>query len=264
MLKGIRIEICAGSEQDVETASAFDEIDRIEYNSHLEKDGLTPDHDSYLRVREHTKKSLFPMVRVKEGPFTADDEEKRRMLSEAEFFLTHGADGIVFGILNQDGSVDVPFTKEMSDLIHSYKKEAVFHKAFDVTKDPDEACRILIQLHIDRVLTSGRKPSSKDGETFIAAYNSRYGGQIEFQPAGGVNGDNIIEILQRTGCTRFHMSLRSAAETSSGKIEHVLKEIRNMPRLPYVSRLTGEDAEMLENDRFEYHIEDQEDDHDHM
>ena len=58
-------------------------------------------------------------------------EKYQTMLKDAEGMLKAGADGIVFGFLNADRTIDLKRTGMMSDLIHSYHKEAVFHKAFD-------------------------------------------------------------------------------------------------------------------------------------
>ena len=43
----------------------------------------------------------------------------------------------------------------MVSLIKSYQKKLVFHRAYDCVKDPYASIEILINLGIDRLLTSG-------------------------------------------------------------------------------------------------------------
>ena len=88
------------------------------------------------------------------------------MFLDAEDFA-EGADGIVFGFLNPDHTIDEGMTEKMVDLIHSFGKTAVFHRAFDNTRDGDEAIRALIRCHVDRVLTSGQKETCLLGADMI-------------------------------------------------------------------------------------------------
>ncbi len=57
---------------------------------------------------------------------------------------TVGADGVVFGVLESDGKIDVKRTKRMRQLIG--KRQAVFHRAFDVTPDPFKALEQLVDI----------------------------------------------------------------------------------------------------------------------
>lgn len=51
------------------------------------------------------------------------------MLEEAELLLGHGADGIAFGFLNADRTIERKKTEAMAELIHKRGGEAVFHRA---------------------------------------------------------------------------------------------------------------------------------------
>ena len=81
------------------------------------------------------------MVRPRAGGFCYDETEAQLMLEEAELFLEHGADGIAFGFLKADRTVDAERRKKMVELIHVKGGEAVFHRAFDVTPEPVKSYR---------------------------------------------------------------------------------------------------------------------------
>lgn len=261
MLYGIKIEICCGSIEDVKTADKYDEIDRMEVNSHLEEGGLSMDHDVFLQVRSLTKKQLMCMVRQKPGDFIYTSEQKQAMLAEAEYYMQHGADGIVFGSLTEDHEIDLPFTKQMIELIHTYHKEAVFHKAFDETPDFSLAAKQLCELQCDRLLTSAHCPDCLQGAKIIGMLEEKYGDRMQILPGGGINASNVVETLKETRCSRFHMSLR--AEVPEQKLIDVLEAIRKTHAPSGQHILTGEDEAMFEEDAYEETMETQEDTHEH-
>lgn len=255
----ITIEICAGSVQDVITASKFKEVNRIELNCALELGGLTPSLNTFLLSKKYSDKKILCMVRPRGAGFIYNDIEKECMLKDAETFLKEGADGIVFGSLNKDHTVDEAFTEKMVTLIHSYHKEAVFHKAFDETEDPYKALHTLISLHVDRILTSGTKPDCTEGAEIIAGLVKESDHQIQILPGGGIRADNVLSILHKTGCDQFHMSAKSYLNDNGSypavdadNIQKVLAKLNYKPK----PSLTGEDIAMLKNDHYESYWDD--------
>jgi copper homeostasis protein len=123
--------------------------------------------------------------------------------------LENRADGIVFGYLLPDNTIDAKRTKETTALIHSYGKEAVFHKAFDLCPDYDEASRLLIDCGVDRVLTACG-PDIQNGLLILKELNERYGSKLAYLPGGGVTADNIRHILDVSGCRQIHMSAKQS------------------------------------------------------
>ena len=209
MKNNIQIEICTGSLRDVISASAFAEVDRIELNCALALGGLTPSLHTLKEAKRLSEKKIIAMVRVRAAGFLYEEHEKDLMLKDAECFLQNGADGIVFGCLNNDHDVDEPFTQKMCALIHSYGKEAVFHKAFDDARDLFEAAEALIRCRVDRVLTSGKAKDALRGAQILQALNRKYGNELSFLPGGGVNEDNVNRILEISECAQIHMSAKS-------------------------------------------------------
>lgn len=215
MKNGITVEICAGSLSDVMAAVSVGETDRIELNCALELGGLTPSLSTLKQAVALTDKPVIAMVRPRGAGFVYNETEKQTMYEDAVLFLENGAAGIVFGSLDEDQTVDEDFTAEMVRLIHSYGKQAVFHKAFDETPDLSAACETLIRLGIDRILTSGGRPDVSSGSAMISHLLSVYGDRIEILPGGGVSENNISDVLRTTGAKQIHMSAKVTV-TQSG------------------------------------------------
>ncbi len=206
MLNNITIEVCCGTLSDVMTAIR-QPIDRIELNTALELGGLTVNTALLKEVKKITALPICCMVRTRTGGFCYSDREFQLMLKQADDLLKAGADGIVFGFLNEDCTVNEVQTERMVRLIKNYHREAVFHKAFDLTDMP-EAIRVLVDLGVHRILTSGGNnyPHSLDGVPMLRRLAIRYDGLIQILPGGGVRADNVAELLQTTGLRQVHCS----------------------------------------------------------
>ena len=157
------------------------------------------------------------------------------MLKDAKAMLEAGADGIVFGFLNEDRTVDLERTKEMTELVHSYHREAVFHKAFDETDDLDLSIRELISCGIDRVLTGGKAvyPDILKGCEVLHDLYQKYHEQIAILPGGGVRIENIQDVIKISGCGQVHMT--SKRQSKGGYLE--LDEIQLQEMLRKIETL---------------------------
>lgn len=206
-MKQTKIEICCGSIDDVLLASTHP-IDRIELNSALELGGLTPTLSTLKMAKETVKQPIVCMVRPRGAGFVYSEKQIENMLMDAKALLDEKADGIVFGFLRKDHTIDKEKTKRMVELIHSYGKEAIFHKAFDECVDMEQACLDLIECRVERILTGGGKCSIAEGSRIIGELHEKYGNQIEFLPGGGVTPDNILEILENTKSNQIHMTAK--------------------------------------------------------
>lgn len=209
MIKNKVIEICAGSIEDCATAEMFP-VDRIELNSAIELGGLTPSVGTLLQAKQVTKLPICCMVRPRTAGFVYTEKQFESMLFDAKLLLEHGADGIVFGFLHEDSTIDVNRTKTMAELIKSYGKEVVFHKAFDQTPDKIKACETLIECGVDRILTSGGEnyPHIEQGFDCLKELIEHYNNQITILVGGGVRAHNIRNIIESTNCTQIHMTAK--------------------------------------------------------
>jgi copper homeostasis protein len=153
-MANVLLEICCGSIDDAIEAENGG-ADRVELCSALFLDGLTPSVGTIQEAKRRLKIPIMGMVRPRGGGFAYSEAEVATMERDAEAAVENGADGVVFGILQSDGRIDIPRCRRIRHLIG--KHQAVFHRAFDVTPDPFQALEQLVDLGITRVLTSGKK-----------------------------------------------------------------------------------------------------------
>lgn len=201
------LEICCGSFEDAMAAWKAG-AKRVELNSALFLGGLTPTTACLDLVKAETGLQVISMVRPRGAGFCYTDLQVRQMFAEAKELLEHGSDGLAFGFLTPEAEVDVELTGRMVELIHSYGKEAVFHRAFDCVKDPYRTAEQLIELKVDRILTSGLEEKAWDGIPVLKELVERYGSQIEILAGSGVNAGNARELKEKTGVTQVHSSCR--------------------------------------------------------
>ena len=178
--------------------------DRLELNSALKLDGLTPSLATLVAVKEQVPLPVIAMVRPRAGDFVYDDAEFLAMRKDAEALLERGADGLAFGFLTAESAVDQRRTRELVQMIGP--KVSVFHRAFDVTPDPFGALEMLIDLGVTRVLTSGQQPSASEGAELIRRLIERASGRIEILPGAGISPKNAADLIVRTGARQIHGS----------------------------------------------------------
>lgn len=215
-------EICAGSYEDC-LAAAAGGANRVELNAALSVGGLTPTITALKWVKRDTDLKVICMVRPRAAGFCYAEKEKMLMFAEAELLLEAGADGLAFGFLREDGGIDEESTGKMIGLIHRAKKEAVFHRAFDVAKDAHGTMKTLIALGCDRVLTSGRQAKAVEGKGLLKDLQETYGDRIGILAGSGVNADNVSELMRDTGITQVHSSCRGYrrdATTAAGNVSY--------------------------------------------
>ena len=203
----ITVEICCGGYEDALQA-ARGGAERIELNSALYLGGLTPGIGSMKLVREDTDLSVISMVRPRGGGFCYSDAEYKAMYRDAMELLEAGSDGIAFGFLLNGGEIDQDRTGQMTELIHSYGKTAVFHRALDCAGACDESVEKLIALHVDRVLTSGGKKTAWEGRERIQQLQKSYGDQIQILAGSGINSENAQKFINETGVSQIHSSCK--------------------------------------------------------
>ena len=207
------LEVCCGSVEDVLQA-ARGGADRVELNSCLFHGGLTPSIGALITAKQLCSLPVMAMVRPRQGGFCYTDAEYKTALNDAEQLLAHGADGLVFGFLNADGTLDAERTRELCRIAGN--KTKVFHRAIDVAPDWRPMLAQLIELGVDRVLTSGQAPDVYYGVDVIREMMDFARGAIQILPGAGVNLKNVDAILERTGCDQIHVArFRQALDPST-------------------------------------------------
>lgn len=213
-MKKILVEVCCGSADDVIEAKKAG-ADRVELNSDLFHGGLTPTVGSLLVAKRETGMKIMTMVRPREGGFCYTEAEFAVAIEDAKQLLANGSDGLVFGFLHTDGTIDVKRTAILAKLAYSAGKEAVFHRAIDVVPDWKQALDLLIDLNITRVLTSGQEADVSNGTETVREMIRYAAGRIQILPGAGITARNYQRIVAETGTDQIHLAAhRSVADTS--------------------------------------------------
>lgn len=202
-------EICCGSAEDA-IAAWNGGAKRIELNSDLFHGGLTPSIGTLIIVKNTVPDlKVMTMIRPREGGFCYTETEYSVMKADAKALLDAGADGIVFGFLNPDGTVNQERCAEMMAIIGN--RVSVFHRAIDVTPDWQKAMDILIELGVHRILTSGQKPTVVEGLETIKQMIAYADNRIEVLPGGGISQDNAAYVKNHLGNGMLHAAIHRIA-----------------------------------------------------
>ena len=202
-MRKILLEVCCGSLDDA-LAAERGGADRVELCSALFLGGLTPSLGTVIEAKAWLKIPIIVMVRPRGAGFCYTEAELAVMERDTMLAVEHGADGIVFGVLNQHGTIDEERCRKIRRLIGD--RQAVFHRAFDVTPDPFRALEQLVELGITRVLTSGQEDSVSEGAPLIKRLIEYAGDRIEILPGGGIHPHNLAQVVESTGCKQVHLT----------------------------------------------------------
>ncbi len=206
MLSDIVIEICCSDIHSVQLAEEY-KADAIELCIDLEHGGLTPGLAMIRKARSFFSKEIAVFFRPRNGDFVYDEIEKEIIFEDIRHALDCGIDTIVAGGLLSNGDLDQEFMKALID--RSMGVTLSFHRAIDIATNPEQIFSQLIELQIDRVLSSGCAASALDGAKKLMYWNDQFGDKIQIMAAGGINENNVKELLKETGLKRFHASLRN-------------------------------------------------------
>lgn len=205
-----RFEICANS---VASCIAAQEggADRVELCAGIPEGGTTPSFGMIWNAKESIDIALNVIIRPRGGDFLYNESELAEMLFDISAAKELGVDGLVFGCLNADGSVDM---ENMTLLMEAAGDTPVtFHRAFDHTADPFNALEDIISLGCKRILTSGCRPTALEGADMLSKLVEAAGDRIIIMPGCGVNESNIEEIARLSGAREFHFSAREPVES---------------------------------------------------
>ena len=195
------VEICL---EDIESAIAAQcgGADRIELCDNLTVSGTTPSLGMIQQVRQQLQIDLQVLVRPRGGDFCYTDLEFGVMKADVEAAKSAGADGIVTGILNSDGTIDVQRTQELVRL--ALPIPVTFHRAFDHTPNPLSALETLAGYGISRILSSGQASSAYEGLSLLSQLQKTARGRISIMAGGGVNSWNAPQIVRQARISEIH------------------------------------------------------------
>jgi len=208
MSNNIKLEVCLDNIESILTAEKVG-VDRLELCGSLAVGGITPSAGLVKYAKDNTNISLHPMIRTRAGDFCFNSEEIKAMESEIRIFSDLGIDGIVIGILNNDFNIDLHCTEKLCNIAKKNNLCVTFHRAIDFAPDYIESVNQLINLGVDRILTSGQADTAIKGIDKISILNESLSNKIDIMAGSGVNAANVIEILNRTKVTDIHCSASS-------------------------------------------------------
>jgi copper homeostasis protein len=185
----MKLEICANSYQSALNAQKAG-ADRIELCSELSVGGITP---SYGVLKKVSKKITIPvhvLIRPRSGDFCYSDTDFEVMKKDIKTCVKLGFKGIVSGVLNTDNTIDKARTKELIEA--SKPLSFTFHRAFDCLIHPNMAIEELIDLKVDRVLTSGKQEKAIDGIALLKELQKLAKDALIIIPGSGINTTNAL------------------------------------------------------------------------
>jgi copper homeostasis protein len=199
----------------VESAIAAEKggADRIELCENLLEGGTTPSIGMIAVVRTYLNIEMNVIIRPRGGDCCYSEAEFEVMERDIESAGEAGADGVVIGILNPNGTVDEERTRTLIDLARPMS--VTFHRAFDITRDPIKTLDTLINLEIDRVLTSGQAASALEGLHLITELSQRASGSIRIMAGAGINAHNARQIVERSCVAEIHVGSAASEDVKS-------------------------------------------------
>ena len=205
----IIIEVCVDT---VESALAAQQggANRVELCDNLLEGGTTPSAGAIEVALQRLNIGVHVMIRPRGGDFCYSDVEFDIMRRDVALAKRLGAHGVVFGILRPDGTVDTERSRVLIELARPLS--VTFHRAFDVTRDPYQALEDLIDLGVDRVLTSGQEISVLEGLDLIADLVRKAAGRIIIMPGGGTER-NIKKVVACCGVNEVHVIAPTVVES---------------------------------------------------
>jgi len=178
--------------------------DTIELCVNQPEGGITPSYSMIELARNNLHVDLNVIIRPRGGNFNYTDSEYVIMENDVLICKELGVDGVVFGILNEDYSIDKTRNSELVQI--ALPMTTTFHRAFDVTPDAMKTLEDAIDCGFTRILTSGQKPSASEGAELISSLVKLAGERIIIMPGGGVRKENIKKLIEITKAKEYHSS----------------------------------------------------------
>ena len=200
--------------------------DRIELCAELVRGGLTPSMAAMRKLHEELEIPVFAIIRPRSGDFVYTEKEFAAMKRDIAAARELGMDGVVFGILKPDHSVDIERTAELVQWARPL--EVTFHRAFDETPDPTQSLQDVIETGAARILTAGGAKTAAQAVETLQRLVKAGANRILIMPGGGLDATNIGQMAMRTQAREFHSGLGSVLPYGSSNLQRFETEIHNM------------------------------------
>ena len=178
---------------------------QLELCGRLDLDGLTPDINLVKAVRAEVDIPIKVMLRNRGGNFVFSQEDIAQMKSSLSELIQLDIQGIVFGALHQDNSINIELTQQICELVGDLP--VTFHKAIDSCTDILSATAALKMTDIKSILTSGGKSTADEGSEILRQMIEIAGPEIDIISAGKITSDKIKDIHKLIGGKSYHGKL---------------------------------------------------------
>ncbi|HZS27617.1 MAG TPA: copper homeostasis protein CutC [Candidatus Angelobacter sp.] len=205
------LEICLDSVESAVNAE-HGGADRVELCAGLPEGGTTPSAGMIAAVRKSIKIGLQVMIRPRGGDFCYSADEFSIMQRDILIAKQLGANGVVFGLLTLEGRIDKPRMQQLVELSRPLK--VTCHRAFDMTANLPQALEDLIELRVDRVLTSGSQRSAIDAMPTLKQLVQNAEGQIQVMACGEISISNVKAVVNYTGVGEIHAGLGESVSSA--------------------------------------------------
>lgn len=182
-------------------------VDRLELCSGFSEGGETPGVGMLTWLRQKVSVPVFVMIRPRGGNFIYSSDEIEVMDREIDLLSKAGANGFVFGILNQDNTVNTDACRELIGAAGG--KPCTFHRAFDSCRNPDEGLKSIIGCGFKRILTSGMEDNVSEGLETIISLLETAGKRIIILPGGGLKPEHLDSLMNTGLLQEIHASCKS-------------------------------------------------------
>ena len=239
MIRMVRIEIAVFNIESALNAAAAG-AHRIELCDNPAEGGTTPSFGTMEAVRRRLNIDVMVMIRPRGGDFVYTPEEYEAMKSDIMAAKRLGIDGVVLGILDEEGRIDEARCAEL--IMLARPMVVTCHRAFDLTPDPMEALEACVRAGFDRILTSGRTPAAEQGTVLLRKLNEAAGERTIILAGVGINAGNVGSIIDETGVREVHFSARVYRESIA---RHHNPDVRLTDPLPSDTGLFIADRERI-------------------
>jgi copper homeostasis protein len=199
---------------------------RIEFCGNLREGGTTPSTELMRAVRERVRLPIFSMARPRGGNFIYSGDEFEAMRRELDAAKEFQMDGVVLGLLDAQGQVDIARTKDLVD--RARPLPVTFHRAFDECVDLRRALEDVIKTGAARLLTSGGKRTAPEALGVLGELVRIAGERLIVMPGSGLHAGNIWEAVAKTGAREYHAGLSSVVAEPAGNLGAFEVEVRRM------------------------------------
>ncbi|MHB8500198.1 MAG: copper homeostasis protein CutC [Candidatus Acidiferrales bacterium] len=199
---------------------------RIEFCSNAREGGTTPSSELLRAVRERVRLPIFSMIRPRGGNFFYSDAEYEAMRRAIEIAKESQMDGVVLGLLNADGHIDVERSAQFVE--RARPLPVTYHRAFDECGDLRKSLEDVIRTGAARVLTSGGKRTATEALGAIGELVRTAGERLIVMPGSGIHAGNIRDAVAETGAREYHAGFSSVVVHPAENLTAFEEEVRKV------------------------------------